>query len=90
VNIFFWRSKSPNRDISLSPEQIALEIREQEESNRSAIPDAVHSDSFGEGSFINNISKVQMTTLQNGMGAVAERRIFEPRKFQEQDDQETL
>lgn len=64
----------------LDSRQRELLARELAESANSAMPSEMGSDTFGDGSSINNISRVQATVNQRGMGGISARRIFEPRK----------
>lgn len=47
-------------------------------------------DTFGDGSFLNNISRIQATLGEHGLGSIVSRRIFEPRKGWPKDEQEKL
>jgi len=85
----FWRRKK-RKELTIGPRELEILIRENEESREHRIPDAPSNNSYGDGSFTNNISRIQATTNQNGLGSIAERRVFEPRSGQSQSDQESL
>lgn len=65
---------------NLTPKERELLASELAESASSAMLSDTGSDTFGDGSFINNISRIQATVNQRGMGGIVARRIFEPRK----------
>jgi hypothetical protein len=48
------------------------------------------SDAFGDGSFVNNISRAQFTVGEDGIESIISRRILEPRQGQSQSDREAL
>ena len=52
--------------------------------------DETVSDSFGDGGFLNSISRIQATLGERGLGSIVSRRIFEPRKGWPKDEQEKL
>ena len=87
MNLFFWRKK---QILELTNEEAEVLLRENAESRDHALPDAAVNDSFGNGSFFNNISRIQATTNQSGLGAIVERKVFEPRIGQSKNDQEAL
>jgi hypothetical protein len=64
----------------LSERELQILERELAESLKSAIPNETSSDSFGDGSSINNVSRIQATVNQKGMEGIVSRRVFEPRK----------
>ena len=84
----FFRKSEPKA--LLPDEEIQLLKRENEESRKHAMPDGVINNSFGDGSFVNNISRIQSTTNADGLSSVVERRIIEPRSGQTIGDQESL
>ena len=83
-----FRRKKPENFLSQREEEILK--RESEESSKHAMPDLSTNNTFGDGSFINNISRIQSTSNQNGLGAIIERRVFEPREGQSKGDKESL
>jgi hypothetical protein len=87
INLFFWRKKNTS---TVSLEELALLERENEESRKHALPDGPINNTYGDGSSFNNISRIQSTTNQSGLGAIVERKAFEPRSGQPQADQEAL
>ncbi len=76
----FLRRRKQISPKDLTPKQRELLERELAESASSAMPSDTSSDTFGDGSSINNISRIQATVNQRGMGGITARRIFEPRK----------
>jgi hypothetical protein len=87
--VFSFRKKVRKSQPLTEREEMILK-REMQESQDHALPDAPSNNSYGDGSFTNNISRIQATTNQNGLGSIAERRVFEPRSGQYQSDQESL
>lgn len=73
----------------LSPEELAREERERQESARDPMGDP-GTDAFGDGSIVNNVSRAQLTVNENGLDSIVSRRVFEPRRGQPQSDQEAL
>ena len=88
--VFFFWSKTPSDDTLFSERERDLLEQENEESSKHAMPDATTGNAFGDGNFFNNISRIQSTTNQNGLGAIVERRVIEPRSGQSPVDQESL
>lgn len=86
----FLRRRKPIIQDDLSPRQRELLARELAESASSAMPSDTSSDTFGDGSFINNISRAQATLNQRGMGGITARRIFEPRKGWSKNDKNEI
>jgi hypothetical protein len=82
---FFKKKKAT----PLSPEELAHEERERQESARNPMGDP-STDVFGDGSIVNNVSRAQLTVNENGLDSIVSRRVFEPRKGQSQSDQEAL
>jgi len=78
------------RSLVIVPEEVEALLRENAESMKHALPDAPTNNSFGNGSAFNNISRIQATINENGLGAIVERRVFEPREGQSGSDQEAL
>lgn len=87
MKIMFWKR---TQKLVLSEKEREILERENEESRNHAIPDSPASNVFGDGSFINSISRIQSTTSQNGLGEIAKRRVIEPRSGQNQNDQDSL
>jgi len=87
-NFLKRRKRIPPDD--LNPRQKELLARELAESASSAMPSDTSSDTFGDGSSINNISRVQATVNQRGMGGITARRIFEPRKGWSKNDRDKI
>ena len=85
-NFFRRRKRIPLENLTLKESEL-LE-RELAESSSSAMLSDTSSDTFGDGSFINNISRVQSTMGLRGMGGIVARRIFEPRKGWRKEDKD--
>ena len=84
----FLRRRKP-----ISPENLTLKEKqllesELAESASSAMPSDIDSDTFGDGSSVNNISRIQLTMGQGGIAGIALRRVFEPRKGWRKEDKE--
>ena len=58
------------------------------ESSSSAMPSDTSSDTFGDGSFVNNISRINAAMGQRGIAGIVLRRVFEPRKGWRKEDKE--
>ena len=82
---FFKRRKAA----PLDQEELIREERERAESARNPMGDP-SSDAFGDGSFVNNISRAQFTVGEDGIESIISRRILEPRQGQSQSDREAL
>jgi len=75
--------------VPLSQEELERERRERAESRRAPMGDP-STDVYGDGSFVNNISRAQFTVNEGGIESLIARRVFEPRQGQSQSDQEAL
>lgn len=70
-------------------EKIILE-RELKESKISPMQSDTSSNTFGDGSSFNNISRINATLNQSGMDGIVNRRITEPRKNWPEDEQNKI
>lgn len=73
----------------LDQEEFIREKRERAESARNPMGDPI-SDVFGDGSFVNNVSRAQFTVGEDGIESIIARRVVEPRQGQSQADREAL
>jgi len=73
----------------LDQEELIREKRDRAESARNPMGDP-SSDVFGDGSFVNNVSRAQFTVGEDGIESIIARRAFEPRQGQSQADREAL
>ena len=85
-NFFRRRKRIPLENLTLKESEL-LE-RELAESSSSAMPSDTSSDTFGDGSFVNNISRINATMGQRGLAGIVLRRVFEPRKGWRKEDKE--
>jgi len=78
------------KEIVLNSRELSILQRENEESSKHAMPNAIMGDSFGEGSITNNISRIASTVSQSGPNSLVTRRVLEPRKGWGKSEQEKL
>jgi len=84
----FLRRRKPISQENLTLKEKQLLESELAESANSAIPSDIDSDTFGDGSSVNNISRVQATIFQGGIAGIVLRRVFEPRRGWRKEDKE--
>ena len=70
-------------------EKLILE-RELKESKNSPMQSDASSNTFGDGSSFNNVSRINATVNQRGMDGIVTRRITEPRKNWPEDEQNKI
>ncbi len=86
--MIFRRNKKSSAP--LSERELEILNRELQESATSAMPSDTSSDTFGDGSSFNNISRIQATMNQRGMSGIVARRITEPRKGWKKEDRDKI
>lgn len=84
----FLRRRKPISQANLTLKEKQLLESELAESASSAIPSDIDSDTFGDGSSVNNISRVQAIIFQGGIAGIVLRRVFEPRRGWRKEDKE--
>ncbi len=81
---------SKPKEIVLDSREQSILQRENEESAKHAMPNAIMGDTFGDGSSINNVSRIASTVGQSGPNSLVTRRVLEPRKSWGKSEQEKL
>ena len=84
----FLRRRKLTSQKNLTLKESQLLESELAESASSAMPSDTSSDTFGDGSFVNNISRINATMGQSGLAGIVLRRVFEPRKGWQKEDKE--
>jgi hypothetical protein len=64
--------------------------REDAEAAHPAMPDTIQRNTFGNGSFMNNVSRIPMTVEESGIADIVSRGVFEPREGWRKDEEEKI
>ena len=76
--------------MDLTSREKSILDRELKESREHAMPEDQTSNTFGDGSSLNSLSRPQATLNQQGASGIISRRVFEPRKGWKKPDQESM
>ncbi len=88
ISKYFSRNKKQNE--ILSEREKGILERELKESTNSSMPSSTSTNTFGDGSSINNISRISATINQNEITGIVGRRITEPRKNWPEEEQNKI